>query len=175
MSSAVALLPVRAFPLRSAAWGAALALVVATGALAAGTVTGHDARGALRVLALALAALAAVEDLRTRRIRNVLSAPALVLALSGAHLLTAAVLGALLAPLPFLAIAWWRPGAMGMGDVKLAAVAGALVGLVAVPSWWFATSLAGAALALVALVRGGKRATLAYGPALVAGLGVALW
>jgi prepilin signal peptidase PulO-like enzyme (type II secretory pathway) len=63
---------------------------------------------------------------------------------------------------------------MGMGDIKLAVVAGALAGFGGLPLWWLGTALAGAVLAVVALVRGGPRSTLAYGPALVAGLGPVL-
>ena len=103
-----------------------------------------------------------------------LTAPALVLAVAGAPALPAALIGALVAPLPLLVIAIPQPGAMGIGDIKLAVVAGALAGFSALPLWWFATAIAGAVLAVVALVRSGPRSTLAYGPALVAGLGPAL-
>lgn len=158
-------------------WWAAVALLCSIGVLGLGTAAGLDVRPALRLAAFVLVCWAGAEDLRARRLRNVLTAPAFVLALAGAGAdgLPAATLGALLAPLPFLVIAIPRPGAMGMGDAKLAAVAGALAGLGALPLWWFATALAGAVLAVLALVRGGPRSTLAYGPALVAGLGPVLF
>ena len=124
---------------------------------------------ALRAGALALIALAAIEDLRTRRIRNALAAPALVLALFGAPELPAAALGAVIAPLPLLAIALAAPGAMGMGDVKLTSAAGALAGLAAVPALWLTIGLAGGVLGIVGVIWHGRSATVAYGPAIAAG------
>lgn len=159
---------------RPAWWWAGAALLCSLAALGVGAASGVEVGLGLRAAAFGLVCWAAAEDLRTRRLRNVLTAPALVLALAGGAS-TTALLGAVLAPLPFLVIAIPRPGAMGMGDVKLAAVAGALAGVGGLPLWWFATALAGAALALLALIRGGPRSTLAYGPALVAGLGPLLW
>jgi leader peptidase (prepilin peptidase)/N-methyltransferase len=167
---------------RSALWWAGAALLCSLALLGLGAATGIEVRVALRAASLLLIAWAAAEDLRTRRLRNVLTAPAFVFALAASVATPGtpgdalpAVLGALLAPLPFLVIALPRPGAMGMGDVKLAAVAGALAGFGGLPLWWFGTALAGALLAVLALVRGGPRSTLAYGPALVAGLGAVLW
>ncbi len=150
---------------------ALVALAVSTLVLAGGWFTGRDFRDLLRHAALGLTLVAAVEDLRTRRIRNVLTAPAVVLALAGAPLLGSAALGMVLAPLPLLVLSIASPAAMGMGDVKLASVAGALVGLSGVVPWWVGTALAGGVLAVIAIIRGGRRGgTLAYGPALVISL-----
>lgn len=156
---------------RSATFFALIAAVVALVVLGAGAVLDIDSRPALRIGAFAITVVAGLDDLRTRRIRNVLTAPALVLAFVGAPSYPSAALALLVAPIPLLALAILQPGGMGMGDVKLAAVAGALVGLRAVPAWWVATALAGGLLAVVAIVRGGRRgSTMAYGPALVAAI-----
>lgn len=156
---------------RTPVWWAAIALVVSVAVLGVGALAHIEVRELLRHAAVGITLVAAVEDLRSRRIRNVLTAPALVLALAGAPLLTTAAFGLLLAPLPLLALSLAQPGAMGMGDVKLAAVAGALVGLPEVIPWWVGTALAGGILAVVAIIRGGRRGgTLAYGPALVISL-----
>ncbi len=144
----------------------AAAAAVAVSALALTVAPGPSA---LRVGALTLIALAAIEDLRTRRIRNALAAPALVLALFGAPDVPAAALGALIAPLPLLAIALAAPGAMGMGDVKLTSAAGALAVLAAVPSLWLTIGLAGGVLGIVGMIWQGRRATVAYGPAIAVG------
>ena len=149
---------------------AALALALATLVLATGAATALDAGLVLRGAALGLVVLAAAEDLRSRRIRNSLVVPALLLSLLGAPELTSAGLGALLAPLPLLALSVLAPHAMGMGDVKLTAPAGALVGLSGVTSLWLGTALAGGILSVIAFIRGGRRATLAYGPAIALGL-----
>ena len=159
---------------RPAYWWAGVALACSLVVLALGTAAGVEVRPVLRIASLVVICWAAAEDLRTRRLRNVLTAPALVLAVAGAPALPGAILGALVAPLPLLVIAIPRPDARGIGDIKLAVVAGALAGVGALPLWWVGTALAGAVLAAVTLLRSGPRSTLAYGPALVAGLGPVL-
>jgi len=144
---------------------AASVLVLATGAA-----TALDGRLVLRGAALGLVLLAAAEDLRTRRIRNSLVVPALLLALLGAPESTSGLVGAAVAPLPLLALSIVAPHAMGMGDVKLAAPAGALAGIASVPGLWFGIALAGGVLSAIALARSGRGATLAYGPAIAVGL-----
>ncbi len=156
----------------AARW-ALLALVASLLVLAIGWLTSQDLRELLRYGAIGVTLIAAIEDIRTRRIRNVLTAPAVVLALAGAPYLGSAALGMVLAPLPLLVLSIAQPAAMGMGDVKLASVAGALVGLSGVVPWWVGTAFAGGVLAVIAIIRGGRRGgTLAYGPALVISL---LW
>lgn len=163
--------PARGLATHSATWWAVVALIASAAVLGAGALTGYDLREGLRCSAIGLAVFAAIEDIRTRRIRNVLTAPAAVLALAGAPVLTDAVLATVLAPLPFLLLAIVQPAAMGMGDVKLASVSGALVGLSGVVPWVLGTVLAGGVLAVIAIVRGGRRGgTFAYGPALVVSL-----
>jgi leader peptidase (prepilin peptidase)/N-methyltransferase len=113
--------------------------------------------------------VAAAEDIRTRRIRNAFVAPALVLALLAALTnggLPSALIATLVAPLPFLLMALLAPGGMGMGDVKLASPAGAAVGMGAISLLWIAIAILGGVLAMVGALRRGRRATIAYGPAI---------
>lgn len=145
---------------------AAAAATVAAGLAAVAPLPAHVL---LPGAAVAIMIVAAADDLRTRRIRNTLVAPALVLALLGAVDMPAAAAGALVAPLPLLVMAVAMPGAMGMGDVKLFAPAGALAGLSAVPQLWVAVAVLGGVLAVTGALRGGRRATIAYGPAIAAG------
>jgi prepilin peptidase CpaA len=92
------------------------------------------ARIALATLGLALAA-SVVSDLRSRRILNVVTFPALVVAgacavwMGGGALLLDAALGALACagPLALAAVRGW----MGAGDVKLMAVVGVVSGAAA--------------------------------------------
>lgn len=147
------------------------ALAAAVGGLAALVAPGSPAP---QLAALALMTVAAVEDISTRRIRNVLVGPALVLALIGAPDGGSAAAAALVAPLPFLVMALIAPRAMGMGDVKLLSPAGALVGIGHLPELWVAIALIGGALAVVASIRRGRSTTLAYGVAITAGTLVAI-
>ncbi len=80
--------------------------------------------------------------------------------------------GALFAFVPFAAIASLSRGrGMGWGDVKLAALGGALVGLGGIT---LAVVIASAAAALAAFLQGRARRPIAYGPYLAASIAVAL-
>ncbi len=128
-----------------------------------------DSGGLLLHASVAVMLLAAAEDLRTRRIRNAFVAPALVLALLAAFsngMFGSAIAATVVAPLPFLLMALIAPGGMGMGDVKLASPAGAAVGLGAMASLWLGIAVIGGVLALLGALRKGRRATIAYGPAI---------
>jgi leader peptidase (prepilin peptidase)/N-methyltransferase len=85
--------------------------------------------------------------------------------------LTSAALGA-----AFMVLAWW--GSMGLGDVKLAAVTGLLLGCLgpAATVTAVAVGFAVAAAAGVILLAGGanRRTHLAFGPALMLGAAVAI-
>ena len=87
--------------------------------------------------AVPLLAVVAVDDLRRRRIRNrdvgALSVVNAVVVAAfaidqGGDVVARAMLGATLAAVPLLVAAAMEPGRMGGGDVKLAAVIGALLG-----------------------------------------------
>ena len=146
------------------------------------------ARIAIGTLIAALAA-SVVTDLRSRRIANVVTFPALAVVAGcslwqgGWALLADAAWGALVCAGP-LALAMLR-GWMGAGDVKLMAVCGAVAGAAA--GWPFAlvvllyVAVAGGALAAVwiaaARIRGGKMPRhVPYGVAIAAGTAAAfLW
>lgn len=140
------------------------------------------------VLAAAGVLLAAV-DLRHRLLPNRVVGPALI---AGALLLTLAAavdgrgedllragLGALVLFAVFLVMALISPAALGMGDVKLAALLGLHLGWLG----WDAVLLGAAAgfvvqaalsLVLLATRRVGLRGELPFGPALLVGAAVAI-
>jgi len=78
----------------------------------------------------------------------------------------------------FLLLLWLaQPRGMGLGDVKLALPMGAVLGASVIPAMAIAFA-GGATLALVALVRLGRRArgtTIPFGPFLALGAACALW
>ncbi len=82
------------------------------------------------------------------------------------------VLGALTMAGPLLLTHLVRPAAMGFGDVKLAVVMGAALGLVAPVIGLLALALGSALSALVGLVR--ARRTIAFGPGMIVGAVIAL-
>ena len=148
-------------PGNAAALGKALPVVALAGLLGAGVsfAVSPNLEGAIgAVLALLMLAIA-VSDARHFLVPNVLTAPAFLLGLLfemvfGAEPIAAAItvclLRALAAALPFLALMvlyqWLRgrPG-LGLGDVKLAAVAGAWLD-------WFTIAAVIEAAALAALI-----------------------
>jgi leader peptidase (prepilin peptidase) / N-methyltransferase len=138
-------------------------------------------------LALALALCAAlvaitVTDLELRLIPNAVVVPGAVAGVAivtatdpgslGERLAAAAIGGgALLAP------SLLRPGAIGMGDVKLAAMMGVYLGRGLAPALLIALAV-GAAAGGALLVRHGsqaRRRTIPFGPCLALGGVVAIW
>jgi prepilin peptidase CpaA len=111
------------------------------------------------------AVIAAAFDIKSRRVPNLLTGPAFLVAL-GLHLTFGGwrgILNALAAGLICGAIffVFYIAGGMGAGDVKLMAVAGCFAGLAAVPTLLVFTTLAGGAMALcMAFLRGRLRETL---------------
>jgi prepilin peptidase CpaA len=131
----------------------------------------------------ALAGIAAiVEDLRDRRISNWIPVAALGggLAIHAAERGVSGALSALGGALCGFGVflIFYILGGMGGGDVKLMAGFGGLLGpdRVWIASWWVA--VAGAALALGVLawarLRGERRSTIPYAPAVVLGSWIAL-
>lgn len=120
---------------------------------------------AIAATALALAA-AVVTDLRSRRILNAVTLPALLVVLScrvaagGPGGLASALLGLLVCAGPFFLAS--IPGWIGMGDVKLLALVGALLGPYAGAAAVFWVALAGGAQAVLALAA--ARVRRAEGP-----------
>jgi prepilin signal peptidase PulO-like enzyme (type II secretory pathway) len=87
------------------------------------------------------------------------------------------VVGALGASLFLLILSLVYPGGMGLGDVKLALLLGAVLGVSVVPALAVAF-FAGALLGAVLLVRMGasaRKMAVPFGPFLAAGALVALW
>lgn len=131
--------------------------------------------GGAALAATALLLCIALVDLRTRRIPNPLVLALLVCAALQVVLLeqpwTLAVLGLLAAGGMFWLLHLVGRGALGMGDVKLAAAIGALLGFpAALYGLLLGMVLAGLAAAFLLLSgRAGRKDPMAYGPYLVLG------
>jgi leader peptidase (prepilin peptidase)/N-methyltransferase len=132
--------------------------------------------GAVLLTAAFGAAMAyvALVDLRSRRIPNAVTVPGMLLAIAlagseGTDAMTSALLGAGLALLLTGAMYALARGQFGMGDVKLAGLGGAVLGLPVVPAFLVVASLLASVAAIVVLLRGQDRhATIAYGPYIAA-------
>lgn len=136
---------------------------------------------AIAVLLLAVLVPATVVDLRERRIPNVLTGigagAALVLGLALDPAQQPARLATAVAAVAFLLVLRCpRPDGLGLGDVKLAGVLGLCLGPAAIVALLVAF-LAGSLVAVVVVVRNGRRAlrtaTVPFGPFLAAGAVVA--
>lgn len=141
--------------------------------------------GAFAILTPLIAAI----DLRWRVVPNRLVLPA-VLAIAALAALTGLVDGDASRILGcvaggagmfalYLALALIAPQAMGMGDVKLAALIGAVLGMVAWPAWWMgvlAGFLAGAIFGIAGLAarRVSRHSRLPYAPAMLVGAWVGI-
>lgn len=157
---------------------------LASGALAALAVVsfGPDLDGlAAMVLGIALVPIVAV-DLEHHLIPDVIVLPAAAVALAG---MIAADPAAWWKPVAaaggaaaFLFLLWLvYPGGMGLGDVKLALLLGAVLGVSVIPALALAF-LAGASLGVALLVRHGaaaRKMAVPFGPFLAAGALIALW
>jgi leader peptidase (prepilin peptidase) / N-methyltransferase len=113
-------------------------------------------------------------DLTNRRVKNAVTVPVSVLAL----LLRAAfersafvevIVTGLVAFLAFFALALILRGGLGMGDVKLAAMLGFLLGEKVLPALFIGAIAGGVAGAFLLTRSTGRRATMAYGPYLALG------
>lgn len=156
----------------------------ATGALAAIAILafGANLRGVAAAIMLTALVPVVVIDLEHRLIPDVIVLPA-----------AAAGLGLMIADRPdrwwvpvaacfgaaafLLALSLVYPGGMGMGDVKLALLLGAVLGSAVIPGIAIAF-LAGALLGAVFLIRHGRAArtmAIPFGPFLAAGAALALW
>ena len=141
---------------RVVAWAVGLGL--AAGGLAIAATRDVAAIEAIRLLvALGMLAWVAMVDVQTLRAPNVIVLPTFVFSASAAFasgpehgLLALAGGGLALSVLAGLAIV--SRGTMGMGDVKVGAISGTLVGAAGVVPLLFATFLAAGAVAAVALV-----------------------
>lgn len=145
------------------------------GAYAGWRVTGLD-QVVAAVLVTGLLLAISLVDFQTRRIPNPLVLALLAWALVqvlwlGQPALDAALLGLLVGGGLFLLLALLGRGAMGAGDVKLAAALGAILGYPLVFSGLLWGVVAGGAAALFLLLtrRAGRKDTMAYGPYLALG------
>ncbi len=165
-------------PRRATAVTVALPLV----AVLAGQRAGSAGAALAITLFAAVLLLLAVIDWEQRRLPNVVVLPALAAAVALSADPLAAGLAAAAAFIVFLALyglgrRLYGPGALGMGDVKLAALVAAVVGPAAAAALLGGMLLAGGAAA-VGLLSGrvGRGAALPYGSFLaVAGVVVLLW
>ncbi len=165
-------------PRRATAVTVALPLV----AVLAGQRAGSAGAALAITLFAAVLLLLAVIDWEQRRLPNVVVLPALAAAVALSADPLAAGLAAAAAFIVFLALyglgrRLYGPGALGMGDVKLAALVSAVVGPAAAAALLGGVLLAGGAAA-VGLLSGrvGRGAALPYGSFLaVAGVIVLLW
>lgn len=160
------------------------AIELATAALAAIPVAtfGPTASGlAAALMAVALVPIVVI-DLQHRLIPDVIVLPAAVVALA---LVIAADPGRWWQPVVaaagaggFLFLLWlFYPGGMGLGDVKLALLMGAVLGTAVIPALGIAF-LAGSVLGVAMLLRHGSAArkmAVPFGPFLAVGALVALW
>jgi len=114
-------------------------------------------------------------DVRERRLPNAITYPGIittlaVAAFAGLSVLASAIGGLLLAGGLMAVAFWFGRGSLGLGDVKLSAFVGGFLGIAGVPHYLLFGTLLGAVMAVLLLIGGkGRRATFAYGPALVAG------
>lgn len=159
-------------PARAPVWPfIALALLVGAAAVARGAGPAQDA--VLIVATVALAACA-TSDLRCGIVPDVVTLPAIAIVLAGSALRgdAAPAIGALFVGLPFAAAALVSGGrGMGWGDVKLAALGGALLGI---QDATFAVFGACAAAYAWSLLKRRTRQPTAFAPYLVTAVALAL-
>jgi leader peptidase (prepilin peptidase)/N-methyltransferase len=147
----------------------ALALGVAT-ALVRGASADAFCWGAVQALLVVIAA----EDIRTRRIPNAVTGPAVLVAILlrivfASSELPVTLIAGVTTFVAFLGLAIVARGGFGMGDVKLAGLLGVLLGVSVLPALLIGT-VAGALASLVILLRSrSRRAAFAYGPYLCFG------
>lgn len=154
-----------------AAGGGALALALGQSTLAAGVTAAF----------CAVLASVSVTDLRERRIPNAWTYPALlgavaVAATGGLGTLAQSFGGLAVAGVPMALCYVVGRGRLGMGDVKLSALAGAVLGPATAPAFLLLGTAAGAVHAVGVLARGGGRHTrFSYGPALAVGAAIVVF
>lgn len=163
--------------LRGAWWATPFALALATTTLVRDKY-GADAF-AFAAVQLLLVSLAVI-DIETRRVPNVLTAPCAAAALvlravfERSHLVETLIAGAA-ALAVFAVLAMVLHGGMGIGDVKLAGMLGAVLGQAVLPGLVVGILAGGLVTAfLLALRRVRWTSTIAYGPFLALGGAVAI-
>lgn len=175
MTSPTGASPTRRSGFSVAGWGLVAALTALLAALAYAA-HGTTSTGLITLLDLWLLLAISVVDISQGRIPNRLLALAVLLVAAASLVFRqppplSALLGGCTGLAAFLLLARVRPGGLGMGDVKLAAVIGLMVGF---PQVVFALLLGVIAGGLVALAlwlsrRVGRGQTMVYGPYLAIG------
>ena len=132
-------------------------------------------RAGLLLAEFALLGWIAGYDIETRRAPNILVLPAILAVLTSATLLGAglsAATGSLVLFVVFFIIAAAGRGAMGAGDVKVAALCGAIAGVESAMALLLVTFLIGGLFAVVALLSGfrTRKDTLPFTPFLALGV-----
>lgn len=155
---------------------AAVAMALAAASL---VVHGLTAFGALAALFAVVLVVVSVTDLERRIIPNRIVLPAAAVALVAHTLIDPSpewVLGALGAGGALFVLALISPAGMGMGDVKLALLIGAMLGRGALPALLVASLAAGvpSIAILVRHGRAGRKVGFPFGPFLAAGALVVL-
>jgi leader peptidase (prepilin peptidase)/N-methyltransferase len=137
---------------------------------------GSDIKLLVGALYSSLLLTVAAIDLDHRLVLNRLSYPGVVLALLGSLLwpgigVVSALLGAVVGLAIFLVLQVLGRGALGVGDMKLALLIGAMRGFPDVFNALLLGTLLGglAAAFLLIVMRKGRKASIAYGPYLAAG------
>lgn len=159
-------------------WIDPLLLLFLLTALALGAYRYPTAVGiAVTVFVVSLALTAARIDMATGRIPNALTYPTLIISFLSVLILKpealgSALLGALIAAGPLLLAATACKGAIGMGDVKLMAVAGFVLGVPASGTALVTGIVAGGLFATVGLLTGRlrRRQVFPFGPFLAFGI-----
>jgi len=149
----------------------------AVAALAAGAVVARyhgSANGWLAAFAAAVLVVLAAVDIEARKVPNAIVVPAACLVLVARLVLDPGwswPVAAFAAALSFFVLAIIRPGALGMGDVKLVFLMGALLGPTVVAALVVGT-VSGAVVGLLLIARHGadaRRISIPYAPFLVSG------
>ncbi len=160
------------------------ALELATGLLAAGAILAFGANWkglAVAVMAVALVPVVVI-DIQHRLIPDAVVLPAAAIALTAMILHEPArwwvpVAGALGGAAFLMLLRLIKPKGMGLGDVKLALLLGAVLGASVIPAMFIAF-LVGSILGVVLIARqgaGARKLTIPFGPYLALGAIAALW
>jgi prepilin signal peptidase PulO-like enzyme (type II secretory pathway) len=141
----------------------------------AGARWGFNAEGLLAVVYFSFFVLVALIDWKYQLVLNVMTYPAILTVLL-LHLLQpgtdlrSILLGGAFAFAIFFLTAWLRPGDLGGGDIKLAALIGLVFGFPGVLGALLVGALAGGAATVTLLLRGsGLKARMPYAPFLCLG------
>jgi prepilin signal peptidase PulO-like enzyme (type II secretory pathway) len=157
-------------------WAPPAWAIFAAAALAVGTVVrfGFSANGVAWAIVQVVLVGVAAYDFATHRVKNAVTIPTSIVALLlravlEPHSFVEVLVTGLVAFLAFFALALLLRGGLGMGDVKLAAMLGFLLGEKVLPALLFGTLAGGIAAAFLLSRTAQRRDAMAYGPYLALG------